>query len=308
KSIDEFVLNFEGYPSFKLGLFNVAKEIKLKIKKEVGEWIRVSIGIAPNRFLAKTAAGLHKPDGLDEINADNFAQIYSRLALTDLCGIKQRNAARLGSFGIYTVIDFYNADVRTLKSAFHSVFGYYWYLRLHGWEVDDVVFGRRSYGNSYALPKPLQTVDELAPILYKLVEKTGRRLRAGGYRAKGVHVALSYRDRSFWHHGRLVGKDLFDSRDIYKEAYRILCKAPYTKPVAILAESCFDLVDFKVSQTELFDDVGRKESLVGALDKITEKWGDYVITPAKMLDTGDYVPDRIAFGGVKELEEFVRYT
>ena len=87
-----------------------------------------------------------------------------------------------------------------------------------------------------------------------------------------------------------------------------MCKAPYTKPVAVLAESCFDLMDFKVSQTELFDDVGRKENLVGALDRITEKWGDYVITPAKMLDTSDYVPDRIAFGGVKELEEFVRYT
>ncbi len=305
KSIDEFVLNLEGYPSFKKGMHEVAKEIKTKIKKEIGDWITVSVGIAPNRFLAKTAAGLHKPDGLDEIYKGNFAGIFSSMELTDLCGIKRNNAVRLASQEIYTVQDFYNADARTLVSAFRSITGYYWYLRLHGWEADDVVFGRHSYGNSYALPKPLKTLEELAPILYKLVEKTGRRLRKGGYRAKGMHVSVSYRDGTYWHHGHLVGKDLFDSRDIYKEAYKILSHSPYKKPVAILAESCFGLIKGASLQTDLFDNLGKKESLVTALDDITEKWGEFVITPALMLNTKDYVPDRIAFGGVKELEEFV---
>jgi DNA polymerase IV len=304
KSIDEFVLSLEGYPAFKKGMREVALEIKQRIKKEIGEWITISVGLAPNRFLAKTAAGLRKPDGLEEINRHNFLEVYSGLSLTDLCGIKQRNAARLGSKGIYTVIDFYNADVPTLRSAFASINGYYWYLRLHGWEIDDVIFGRRSYGNSYALPKPLIKIEDLAPILYKLVEKTGRRLRRGGYKASGVHVAVSYRDGSYWHHGRLAGKMLFDSRDIYKEAFRILSKSPYKKPVAILAESCFGLVNSQVSQTDLFENIERKERLVGALDNITEKWGEFVITPAQMLYTDNYVPDRISFGGVKELEEF----
>ena len=304
KSIDEFILNLEGYPAFKRGMHEVAREIKVRIKEEIGDWITVSTGIAPNRFLAKTAAGLHKPDGLDEINKNNFLETYSGLELMDLCGIKQRNAARLGSKGIYTVQDFYHADVRTLKAAFQSINGYYWYLRLHGWEMDDVEFGRRSYGNSYALPKPFYKVEDLAPILYKLVEKTGRRLRKAGYKAGGVHVAVSYRDGGYWHHGHLTGKFLFDSRDIYKEVYRILCKSPYQKPVAILAESVFDLIDGEIAQTELFDDVSKKERLYDALDFISEKWGEYVITPARMLDTRQYIPDRIAFGGVKELEEF----
>ena len=304
KSIDEFILNMEGCPAFRHGIHNVGREVEARIKKEIGDWITVSVGIAPNRFLAKTAAGLRKPDGLDEINKDNFMEIYSGMSLMDLCGIKQRNAARLGSKGIYTVTDFYRSDVRTLKAAFQSINGYYWYLRLHGWEIDDVEFGRHSYGNSYALPKPLVKIEELAPILHKLVEKTGRRLRKGGYKARGIHVAVSYRDGSYWHHGHLTGKILFDSRDIYKEAYRILCHSPYQKPVAILAESVFDLVDGDVSQTELFEDVSKKERLSDALDFINEKWGDYVITPARMLDTGEYVPDRISFGGVKELEEF----
>ena len=75
KSIDEFVLNLEGYPSFQKGIANIAKEIKERIKNEIGEWLTVSIGIAPNRFLAKLGAELKKPDGLDEINYRNYKKV-----------------------------------------------------------------------------------------------------------------------------------------------------------------------------------------------------------------------------------------
>ncbi|MFQ5844024.1 MAG: PQQ-binding-like beta-propeller repeat protein, partial [Planctomycetota bacterium] len=66
-----------------------------EIRREIGEWMSVSIGIAPNRFLAKLAANLHKPDGLDEINATNLRAVLATMKLTDLFGIKQRNEARL---------------------------------------------------------------------------------------------------------------------------------------------------------------------------------------------------------------------
>lgn len=305
KSIDEFVLNLEGYPALKKGIHEAAFEIKRRIRREIGEWLKVSIGIAPNRFLAKTASGLHKPDGLNEINKDNFMDIYKSLELTDLNGIKGKNAARLNGMGIYTVPDFYKASVRILKAAFNSINGYYWYLRLRGWEIDDVLFARRSYGNSYALPRPLKTKEELSPILTKLVEKTGMRLRRAGYKTRGVHVAVSYRDGGFWHKGVSFEKTLFDSREIYKKAYRILNMCPYKKPVRELAISCFNLIKSSSSQLELFEDVEKKENLVKSIDKANDRWGEFVITPARMLSAKDEVPDRIAFGGIKELEEFV---
>lgn len=305
KSIDEFVLELEGYPAYEKGMVKVAQEIKERIKKEIGEWLKVSVGIAPNRFLAKTASSLHKPDGLDEIDKDNFLDIYKTLQLTDLNGIKARNTTRLNSMGVYTVVDFYRASVKILKAAFNSVSGYYWYLRLRGWEIDDVLFARKSYGNSYALPKPLKTKEELSPILTKLVEKTGARLRRAGYRARGVHAAISYRDGSYWHKGVTFERSLFDSREIYKRAFRILSMCPHKKPVRVLAISCFNLIKSSSSQLELFENAQKKEALTKSIDEVNKRWGDFVITPARMLLAKDNVQDRIAFGGVKELEEFV---
>jgi DNA polymerase-4 len=306
KSIDEFVLNFDGYPILtKKTMHQIGKQIKERIKDEVGDWLTVSVGIAPNRFLAKLASNLKKPDGLDEISKNNFLKIYSKLTLTDLSGIKSRNAARLASMGIYNVTDFYKADIRTLKAAFNSINGYYWYLRLRGREIDDFELSRKSYGNSYALPKPLISPEELSPILTKLVEKMGRRLRHADYKARGIHVSIVYRDWSRWHKGVSFPEVLFDSRDIYKKAFRMICSAPNKKPVRELAVSCFNLLKSDFSQLELFEDVLKKESLVKAIDKVNEHWGDFIITPAKMINAKEAVPDRIAFGGVKELEEFV---
>ncbi len=294
KSIDEFVLDLEGYPAFKKGMLNVGQEIKWRIKEEVGEWLTVSIGIGPNRFLAKTGAGLRKPDGLDLIDQNNYLQTYSKLTLMDLSGIKAKNTVRLNNMGIFTVLDFYNAQVWKTKAAFESILGYYWFLRLHGWEIDEVVFNRKSFGNSYALPKPLITPEELSPILQKLVEKTGTRLRKGGYKARGIHVAIMYRDFSYWHQGVSLPDYVFDSRDIYKLAFKIMLNSPYSKPVRELAESVFNLQKSENTQLALFDDVTKKERVTKAIDEINEKYGNYVITPARMLGTQDAALDTIS--------------
>lgn len=305
KSIDEFVLDLEGMPTQKLGIAETAKEIKARIKAEIGEWLRISAGMAPNRFLAKVAAGLKKPDGLETIDINNFAQIYEKLQLTDLWGVKLGMTARLNRCGIYTVPDFYRADAKLLQTAFHSISGYYWYLRLRGWEADGEEWGRKSYGNSYALPKTLATPAELAPILSKLVEKMSFRMRRAGYRARGVHVGVLYRDWSHWHHGEVQAEPVWDSRDIYRAALSILARSPYRKPVHTLSVSGFDLLKNLYSQLSLLADGDKKERWMEAVDSVNEKWGNFVLTPARMLDTSDYVPDRVAFGGIKELEEMI---
>lgn len=305
KSIDEFVLNLEGFPAFKKGPVWVGEDIKKRIKKEIGEWITVSVGISTNRFLAKTASGLKKPDGLETIDSRNYLEVFSKLELSDLCGIKTNNTVRLNKANIFTVLDFYNAQPKNLQNAFHSVVGYYWYLRLKGWEIDDVEFGRHSYGNSVALGENYQTPEELSPILFKLTEKMSGRMRRAGYRAQGVHVSLLYKNGSYWHKGISTNEELFASGDIYKIAYKILNCSPYRYFVHTIAVSCFNLKKNGATQLSMLEEIDKKERLTKALDQISEKWGNFVITPAKMLNTESLVKDRVSFGGVKELEEFM---
>jgi len=305
KSIDEMVLNFTHAPTLPKGMKTIAAEIKRRIREEIGEWITVSVGIATNQFLAKTAAGIHKPDGLDVIDGTNFAPLFKSLPVEKLCGIKLNNMARLNRVGVFTAWNFYQAPLPTLTSAFQSICGYYWYLRMHGYEIDDVTFGRKSFGNSYALPKFTEDRTTLSRLMLKLVQKTGRRLREAGYGAYGVHVTCTFADYSTWHHGHRFKSSMYASEDIYKRAIGILFSSPLRKPVRILAVSCFNLEKRALSQLTLLTDEEKKRSRVAALDTINNRYGEFTVMPARLVGMQNTIIDRIAFGGVKELEELL---
>jgi len=303
KSIDEFVLDMRHIvPS--MDIQKVAAEIKTKIREEVGEWISVSIGIGPSRFIAKVAAGMEKPDGLVEINYKNFRKQYRKLSLLDLHGINFRNELKLRQVGIHSTVQFYESPLWRLKAAFKSANAHSWYRRIRGWEVDNTEFARRSYGNSYALPRAYSEVRCLAPILAKLVNKTSSRLRAAGYSARGVHLSVDYEEGESWHKGRKTKGQLFDTREIYKRAFGLLLESP-RKPVRRLAVSVFGLHKGNGLQLGIFSDEAKQQSVMRALDKINTRWGGYTAVTANMLKAKSMVPDRIAFGGVKELEELI---
>lgn len=304
RSIDEFVLDLNGYPAFRAGMEKTAKEIKNRIRKEIGAPLTVSIGISTNRYLAKVASDMQKPDGLVEINKDNFLKIFAGLRLTDLCGIKRRNAVKLNSVGIRSVLDMYGASLQKLKAAFGGIFGYYWFLRLHGFEIDDVQAEQKSFGAQYVLPKATCDTKEILAILQKLIEKMGKRLRDAGNQAKGIHLAVLYADHSWFHHGENMENYIFSSRDFFEKAKDLFAAFPprngvrgKLQPVREIAVSCFNVGSLGNLQGELFNNIEKKSKLVAALDKINKKFGDYFIVPGRILLCDKRaVPDRIAFG------------
>jgi DNA polymerase IV len=303
KSIDEAVIDLTDTLSlFKGSILDIGKEIKKRFREEIGDWMKCSIGVSTNRFLAKLAASLHKPDGLDVIDHANVLEVYKRVSLLDLNGINTRFQARLNAYGIFTPMEFYNASLELLKKqVFQSILGYYWYLRLRGHEIDAVDFKRKSFGNTYALGKQTNDKRELVKLLMKLCEKTGRRLRRAKYSAHGVHVACVYTDLSYWHIGRKFDVPIYTIRDIYIKALRLLNMSGYTKRVRNLAVSVYDLIPSTDEQLELFS--SPTHAVSEASDKINDKWGEFVITPALMMGMEDIILDRIAFGDVKELQE-----
>jgi DNA polymerase IV len=299
KSIDEAVIDFsDTYALYNRSLPDIGREIKRRFREEIGEWMQCSIGIGTNRFLAKLAASLQKPDGLTTIDHTNVLSVYERVSLLDLNGINTKNQARLNTAGIFTPLEFFQAPVDTLKKqVFQSIAGYYWYLRLRGHEIDQIDFARKSFGNTYALGKQTNDPRELAKLLMKLCEKTGRRLRRAEYSASGVHVACVYTDFSSWHTGRKVEIPVYTTREIYLKALWLLNMSGYPKPVRNLAVSVYDLIPHHSEQLEMFS--SKSHAVAEAMDKINDKYGEFVITPALMMGMDDTIVDRIAFGGVK---------
>ena len=303
KSIDEFVMDFTNMNVSPDKLLGIGQNIKDDIRKRVGEYISVSIGIGASRFIAKTASNVIKPNGLYQIDPTNYLDVYSKMTLPDLYGINKGYTARLNSIGIFNVLDFYNAQEELLFEAFKSVGARFWYLRIRGYEVDDVEWDRKSFGNSYVLRRPT-TFAQIGPILMKLVVKTAKRLRDGGFKARGIHLGILYDDNTYWHQGKKLEQSLFDERDIYRELFKILNKAPSrSKKIKKIAESCFYLVRKSFSQLDLFNDVFKKTDLITSIDLVNDKFGQFAITPGRMVSAKDEVPDALGFGRIRELND-----
>lgn len=301
KSIDEFIVNFAGYPTLKQGYEALGLEIKQRIRVTIGEWMRVSIGFGPNHFLAKLAASIRKPDGLLQIDQHNYMQIYQTIELEDLNGIGRRNAARLKAAGIYSVPAFYHASRDTIKGAFgSSVAATFWYQALRGCHLEALEFERRSFSSQYTPPLSITNRKEAEPVIMKLTQRTATRMRREGFVARGVSFASSFRDGSQWGKHTKLKDVVFDTADIYRYIRDIMNQCPFPSAVRTLSVSCFDVEPVADWQFDLFGNTQKKKAISDALDAVNDEFGDYTVTLGRMLHTTQLVPDRIAFGKVTE--------
>jgi DNA polymerase-4 len=233
------------------------------------------------------------------MTANNARDIYQNLKLTDLTGINVRFEARLNVSDIHTPLQFLEAKSDHLKKqVFKSKIGFDWYCRLRGWEADDVVWGRKSFGHTYALGQKTADRQVLSRLLMKLCEKTGRRLRGNNYIAGGVYLSMLFEGRTYWAKGRKTRSTVYATQDIFLHAQRLLNQAVIVERVTNLAVSVYDLTPINPRQSSLFEGTRLdNRSLADACDEINDKFGEFVITPALMMGMDELILDRIAFGG-----------
>lgn len=300
KSIDEGVIDFRPLLD-RRPMIGIGYEIKQRLKTEVGRAMRCNVGIGTNRFLAKTAAGLHKPDGLDEINHSNLRATLATLKLTDLTGIASHNQARLNGVGIYTPLQFIDSDQVTLqKIVFKSIVGLDWYQRLRGYEVDDRVFGIKRVGRQYVLESRELTKLQIMQRLHHLCESVGSRLRFQAKVARGVYVYAKTAERYYWHASRLCQLPFYSDQTIYGLAEQLFNRAPDN--IREIGVHCYALSNDDEPQLSLFgDSLAREHHLVAAIDTINQRYGDRTLHSADTLRTGDFVKQKIPFGSVRYL-------
>lgn len=305
KSVDEFVVDFRGSRAVKAGrsLIEVGREIKRKIREELGEYVTVNIGIAPNRFLAKIAAGLDKPDGLDVIRGEDILNIYGQMDLMDIPGINFRYKARLQLALIHSPLDFFEAPMFKLKKqVFKSIVGYYWYLRLRGYEVDSEKFKTKSFGNDYAVGEKTSDPEKVFRLIMKLCEKTGRRLRHHDYQAQGISLWLSFENGTWWGKSKRSKTLLYSTQDIYLHAVRLLSDFQFPARVTHIHIAVFDVLPASPVQLGLFDGTRMDtKSLARASDMINDRYGEFTVVPASMANMQEVIIKRVPFGSVRDI-------
>ena len=235
KSIDEGVINLAAAPPHlrTRSRADIGREIKQRLLTEVGDWMRCNVGISSNRFLAKLAGELHKPDGLDEITPENQRAIFATLKLTDLPGINVRMERRLNAVGIFTPLQMLDADEATLvKLVCKSIDGTKWYKRLRGIEVDDWQSDIKTVGRQYVMESRNLTRRETEARILHLAEDVGYRLRSKHLYARGVYVWVYGYDDIYAHRAHLTSAVFNTDAEICHIARQLFADLP--SPVRII--------------------------------------------------------------------------
>ncbi len=170
----------------------IAANIKRTLQNRGFDAIRCSIGIAPNKFLAKTASDMKKPDGLTVLELHDLPHTLHSLELRDFCGIGPSMEARLHRAGIRSVEQLCAASREHLRAAWGSIEGERYWLQLRGFELPARKSQRGSVGHSHVLGPELRHYLGARSVLFKLLAKAAMRLRNEGFRAGGLAIRIRF--------------------------------------------------------------------------------------------------------------------
>jgi len=176
----------------------IGRRIKAAVARDVSPVIKVSIGAGPNKYLAKMASKMRKPDGLFIIEGRDLPDVLHTLKLRDLTGIGRSMEMRLHAAGIHTVETLCAVPKAVLHGAWGGVMGdRLWHL-LRGDEIPDLPSSRKSLGHSHVLPPDSRAPERAWPVLCKLLHKACERLRSEGLLAGSVTIQLAFLRGESW--------------------------------------------------------------------------------------------------------------
>jgi DNA polymerase IV len=289
----------------------IAREIKQRMKREVGDWLTCSVGIADNKLLAKIGSDFQKPDGLTIFRPEDKPKLYEQLKLTDIPGIAKRMERNLNELGIRSLAELRDYPASKLVAHF-GIMGYHLHKigQLEGsWKEDfDATLEEpiKSMGHMYTIPQEFRQLPVLKQVLYKLSEMVGARLRVNGLTGSVVNVYLHDKDYNSSGGAHKLGYFLDDGRDIYLEAMSILlgqnASLEFWQQNLYLIGVTVSGLRPKVEQQSLFQFYEKKQRLVAALDKINDKYDDFTVARVPAFLARDIIRDSIGFGRMKEFK------
>ena len=308
-SIDESWLDVTHSLSIFGTAENIAYLIKARIKHLFG--ITCSIGIAPNKLLAKLASDMQKPDGLTIITPENVARTLERMPINELCGIGKKMQRHLNLMSIYTCGELGRCEESRLTRKF-GIIGTR--LKEMGQGIDNspvVRFGReddvKSVGHSRTLEWDIDDPAEIRKFLLQLSEMVGSRARRYNVSGKTIHLYVRYADFfSSWGKQTTLKQYINLSNEIYRAALGILNTVELDQPVRLLGLSLSNL-KHQAEQLPLFEEERKKLFATQAMDSINEPYGRMSVTfgsltPGKEKAGSHVIPPSWRPDGIKNVK------
>jgi DNA polymerase-4 len=281
-SIDEAFLDVTGTRTLFGEGVEQARRIKSRIRDVVG--LTASVGVAPNKFIAKVASDLQKPDGLVVVAPGNEAEFLAPLPVSRLWGVGRVAASDLESMGIRTIGQLAAVPPGSLESRFGRGATALGELARGMDERPVEPFAPpKSMGAEETFERDHRDVERLRQTLRAQAERVARELRAEGLAGRTVTLKLRFADFSTITRSHTVDPTQ-DGLDIYREASLLLARVALRQPVRLIGLSVSALSPAGEGQLPLLGpDPARRERLARALDRLIERFGEESILPASVL-------------------------
>jgi DNA polymerase-4 len=320
-SIDEMVCQLMGRERQPPNARKISLAVKQAIQDDVGETLRCSIGMAPNRLLAKIASDMQKPDGLIGLLPSQLPRAIAHLELRDIPGIGARTEARLNAKGVRTMPELLALDRKAMHKLWDSVWGDRLYHWLRGEDTGDdgapvTKDVQKSLGHSHVLAPEHRSQAGAWAVAHKLLHKAAMRLRMEKFHAGSLAVTVKYAltraqsekmAKSKQHYSGIknIGwgmearfrpcQDTLSLLEALQGCWKQSPNGPeYRKPFFV-GVTMRDLVPDDMMQSSLFEEPGNRNQLSATMDKLNLKYGHTTLHFAGMLSAKDSAPTRIAF-------------
>jgi DNA polymerase IV len=330
-SIDEMACRLIGRERPLISALELGRKVKARIGERAGPMLRSSVGLATNRYLAKIASDMEKPDGLVALPLDILPEALSHLALRDLPGIGARTEKRLNGRGIHTMEQLLALDCEEAGSLWGSVWGerlWHW-LRGEDFEMSETDHPK-SVSHSHVLAPEMRTPEKAWGVAHKLLHKAAMRLRTNRLWASGIGLAVGFsvpRGKKApagegddaptpvsrfgvptrgWH-SEMRLSECQDNQTLISALSRLWASRPATPEhdtPYYVGVQLTGLVPDRLHSLNLFDALENTKSrnrLLAAMDGLNQKYGTGALAPAAMLVAYKAAPTRIAFHSIPDL-------
>lgn len=285
-SVDEAFIDLTGTETLWGPPLEAVRRIKARIKDETG--LTASAGLAANKFVAKVASDLRKPDGLVVVEPGREAEFLAPLPIERLWGVGKVTARELQALGVVTIGQLQRVAPRALAAR----------LGPHGPDLLDLAFGRdarpvepfsppKSMGAETTFEHDCRDPAQLEETLRTQAERVARELRAQRLAACRVTLKLRWADFRTLKRSH-TGDPTQDGLEIYRRATTLLARERLIQPVRLIGVSASTFRPQASGQLPLLDPAAvRREHLARAVDRITGRFGRSAILPARLLGRDD---------------------